>query len=272
MSLDREVAEHDRIDDDVEDEALLWSHCRAGDINAREQLVRRHLPHARRVAGAYYSRRRHDEIDFDDYHQLAILGMMESIDRYDPSVGVRFQTFAGRRMHGVILDGLERMSEKQQQIAARRRAHKERMDSLIASRPRELAEIRPTARGSTAETEALFRYLAEVGVGLALSLMLDGTGMLRSSGEEDDACPIADTAYYRRSELRMLREKLLAQLDGLRPQARQVIRSHYVQAMSFEAIAEAMNLTKGRVSQIHREALQWLRTELKVERSSDLLC
>lgn len=227
--------------------------------------MQRHLPHARRVAATYYRRRMHDEIEFDDYLQFAILGMMESIDRFDPLLGIRFRTFSGRRMHGTILDGLERMTEKQQQIASRRRAQKERLASLVAPQP-------ASDEGVSSQTEALFRYLAEVGVGLALSLMLDGTGMLRPGEAEGGSATGMDTAYYRRTELRQLREKLLAHVEGLKPQARQVIRSHYVQAMPFDAIAASMGLTKGRVSQIHREALLWLRNELKVERSSDLVC
>lgn len=267
MNGDNEEREHTEAGDGAaDDEPRLWSRVKAGDAVARERLVRRYLPLARRVAAVYYRRRLHDEIEFDEYLQLATLGMMESLDRFEPSHGVRFTTFVGRRMHGVILDGLERMTEKQQQIAARQRVQRDRLASLVTS-------DRPSGRNA-AQTGALFRYLADVGVGMALSLMLDGTGLLLRGEDEEQAgrCLAGDAAYYRRTELRLLRDKLLAQVEGLKPQARQVIRSHYVQSMSFDDIAEAMGLTKSRVSQIHREALLWLRNELKVERSSDLVC
>lgn len=258
--------------DEQGDEAQWWLRLKAGDPAARDLLAQRYLPHARRVAATYYRKRIHDEIEFDDYLQLATLGMMESLDRFDPTLGIQFSTFAGRRMHGTVLDGLERMTEKQQQIAAKRRAQKERLASMVASPS-------PPDKGTGAaigqappQTEALFRYLAEVGVGLALSYLLDSTGMF-DPGEEGAGPPSgAEAAYYRRAELRLLRDKLLAHVEGLKPQARHVIRCHYVQEMPFEAIAESMGLTKGRVSQIHREALLWLRDELKVERSSDLVC
>lgn len=254
-----------------EAEPALWSRLRAGDAAARTLLVQRYLPHARRVAATYYRRRVHDEIGFDDYLQLALLGMMESLDRFDPALGIRFGTYSSRRMHGAILDGLDRMTEKQQQIAARRRVRKERLDSLVEPQTGQAPIADPLPGQHAAQTEALFRYLAEVGVGLALSFMLEGTGMFQQD-DGDRSSLAGETAYYRRTELRQLREKLLAHVDGLRPQARQVIRWHYVQAMPFEAIAESMGLTKGRVSQIHREALLHLRHELKAGRSSDLVC
>jgi len=254
-----------------EEEHALWTKLRAGEVSARADLVHRHLPHARRVAATYYRRRMHDEVEFDDYLQLAILGMMESIDRFEPALGVRFRTFSGRRMHGAILDGIERMTEKQQQIAARRRTQKERLASLIDAG----LGFDPN-RGLNAPkalpTETLFRYLADVGVGLALSFMLEGTGMLDPGETQSNFPGRSDAAYYRRAELRQLREKLLSHVEALKPQARQVIICHYVQAIPFDAIAKEMGLTKGRVSQIHREALLLLRNELRVERSSDLLC
>jgi len=249
----------------AEDGLQLWSRFHAGDASAREQLALQHLPHARRVAATYYRRRLHDEIEFDDYMQLAVLGMMESLDRFDPSLGISFKTFSGRRMHGAILDGLEKMTEKQQQIAARQRAQKDRLASLVQSSGDQRVDV---------QTAQLFRYLAEVGVGLALSFMLDGTGMI-DPGDTASAAGSRgglDGTPYRRRELHLLREKLLAHVDGLKPQARQVVRCHYIQEMPFDAIAVSMGLTKGRVSQIHREALLWLRSELKVDRSSDLVC
>jgi hypothetical protein len=61
--------------------------------------------------------RMHDEIELGDYLQYARIGLLEALDRFDPAVGVMFRTFAARRMHVAILDGIERLTEKQQQIA-----------------------------------------------------------------------------------------------------------------------------------------------------------
>src|SRR3954470_18088102 len=104
---------------EVDGERELWDRCRAGDDAARGQLLDMHLPYARIVAASYYAKRLNDEIEFGDYHQLATVGLLEFDDRYDPSLNVQLRSFAWRRMHGSLVDGLERMTEKQQQIAAR---------------------------------------------------------------------------------------------------------------------------------------------------------
>src|SRR5882724_4737212 len=101
--------------------AQLWERVRLHtDASARAALIESYRPFAKMVAATFYGRRINDEIEFDDYHQWSLLGMIESIDRFDPGRGVKFETFASRRMHGCIIDGIESATEKQRQIAARR--------------------------------------------------------------------------------------------------------------------------------------------------------
>lgn len=229
------------------DEMVLWQRLRAaGDEDARRQLLTLHLPYARVVAATYYARRYHDEIEFGDYLQYASVGLLEALDRFDPARGAQFRTFAARRMHGAILNGIERLTEKQQQIAARQRLKADRTESV-----RMLAE----AAGSSAPRtpEQLFRYVAEAGIGLALAWLLDGTGMM------DDPQRAEDLPFYRSTELRQLRQRLLQLVEQLPEQERVVVRSHYLQEMRFDEIAQMLHLTKGRISQIHKQALLRLR-------------
>lgn len=233
------------------DEHLLWHRLRShADAAAREKLLALHLPYARVVAATYYGRRYHDEIEFGDYHQLASIGLLEAMDRFDPDRGAQFRTFAARRMHGAILNGLERLTEKQQQISARQRMRSERAESL-----KEIALDRTGARAGAAPkgAEQLMKYVAEVGLGLALSWLLEGTAMV------DDPDRAESIPFYRSTEVRQLRERLVALVDALPPQERTVIRSHYLQELPFEQVAKTLKLTKGRVSQIHKQALLRLR-------------
>jgi RNA polymerase sigma factor for flagellar operon FliA len=229
-------------------EAALWQRLReSGDGLARAELLELHLPYARVVAGVYYSRRFHDEIEFGDYLQYASIGMLEAVDRYDPGRGVQFRTFAARRMHGAILNGLERLTEKQQQIAARQRLRAERLQDVKA--------MSSPAGGSGApeRPEQLLRFVSDVGIGLALCWMLEGTGMV------ENAEAAASQPFYRSVALRQLRARLLQAIDDLPAQERTVVRGHYLQEIPFEQIAATLQLTKGRISQIHRQALLRLR-------------
>lgn len=240
------------------DELALWHALRNGaDAGARSRLLDMHLPYARVVAATYYARRTHDEVEFADYLQLARLGVLESIDRFDPGQGAQFRTFAARRMHGVILDGLEKSSEKSQQAAARKRVLQERLDAAKVS----ARERKPGAKGACAD---LFHYLAEVGVGLALGVLLEGSGMIDADAYETSAvCSNEDTLLARQEHTR-LQAILRQSLNQLNPQEQAVIRRHYLQGHAFDDIATHLCLSKGRISQIHKAAMQRLRSSFSV--------
>ena len=80
--------EEDRRARALEDRRLLVRYHREGDRAAREQLVERLLPLARRMARRY---RRSDE-PLDDLVQVATLGLIKAIDRFDPARETAFSS------------------------------------------------------------------------------------------------------------------------------------------------------------------------------------
>lgn len=240
--------------DEVNDESALWELFRVHRSDeARQKLIAMHMPAARTLARVCFSRRVHDEIEYDDYHQLAAVGLIDSLDRFDPAYGVQFKTFAAQRMHGSIIDGIGRMTEKQQQIVARQRAQARRRAVIKEG-------VQAPASGVRNAEQAL-RYVAEVGIAFALSWILDGTGMI-----EADEAPVQAPGvqhFYASVQLRELRSRIAGIVENLPPQERRVLRSHYFQEVSFEEIAATMGLTRGRISQIHRQALQLVKDRLQ---------
>lgn len=76
---------------------LLHRYHRDRDRHARDELVRRMMPLVRRVATAYTARGHGD-----DLHQVACLGLVKAIDRYDPAFGVPLRTYAIPTMFGEV--------------------------------------------------------------------------------------------------------------------------------------------------------------------------
>lgn len=228
----------------LDDEAGLWRRwCEQGDTGAREILIGHYLSYARALAAQMYGRRSIDEFEFDEYMQFATVGLLEAVDRYDATRGILFKTFATTRINGAMLTGLSTLSERQQQIAMRRRMADERVKSLHAD---------PLA----SDPERLLRELAEIGVGLALGFALEGSGMLASA----DASVTDNT--YTRLELRQFQQQIAYLCRRLTEREQAVIQKHYMQQISFEEIASQLQITKGRVSQLHAQGLKRLRTML----------
>ena len=249
----------------AEPAAALWQRwCKQRDQAARGELIELYMPHARTVAASVYALRTHNEIEFNEYLQLACVGLIEAVDRYDPALGAQFKTYASHRMRGATLDGLERLTEKNQQIAVNMRLRRERFADIKAMAKEKSAVARKRERQTPRVIEnALFSYLAEAGIGIALAVMLDGTGMLQPD-ESDDLneraqLPAPDVAYFRKSETRRLREILRELIDRLPEEERRVVRYHYEQEIPFDQISTMLAVSRGRVSQLHQRALANLR-------------
>ncbi|MBV1787713.1 sigma-70 family RNA polymerase sigma factor [Marinobacterium sp. D7] len=229
-------------------EDLLWeNYLSTSDGRVRTLLIQRYTKIVKKISAVLFAKRTDDEIEFDDYFQFGMIGLIESIDRFMPDKGASFETFASYRIKGAILNGIEISTEKRSQIAFRSRLKRERIESIATSSDR-----RP----------ALFEEMVELTLGIAISVMLDDTGLVEDQNEYTD-----DTSYSH-SEIIQLKHLLLNIVSGLPERERKIIEYHYFHQTSFESIATILDVSKGRISQLHKRALEMIKDKLN-ERSMD---
>lgn len=82
----------------LSDEELLETHYRERDIATRDELVDRFMPFARKLAVRYI----HSREPMEDLMQVACIGLLNAIDRFDPGYGKKFITFAAPTILGEI--------------------------------------------------------------------------------------------------------------------------------------------------------------------------
>ncbi len=231
-----------------ESERALWAQYRssAEDI-VRHRLFALYLPLARRIATRQYRLRNAGDLDYADIHQLACAGLLDAIDRFEPDRGVAFRFYGNRRIAGSIIDGVARMSEMREQLNFKRRITRDRAQSLSVREG--------DAQGS--QIEQTLAELAEVAAGLAIGFMLEGTGMYVDD-ETDSRQPNAyESAVWQETLARIQSEVV-----GLGSRERLIIGYHYQGGVSFDQIGVRLGITKGRVSQIHKQAIAHLRRRL----------
>ncbi len=243
-----------------EREADLWFRWRhEGDGTARDKLVHHYLEYARIIAAKLYRTRYNDECEFADYLQFATIGMLEAMETFDPDREVTFRTFSSRRIHGSVLDGIHASSETHRQISARKMLLAERTDSLASDNADRDAAVAAAGAGDT------FLGLVEVAIGLALGYMLEGSAMYHPA---DDTAAI--DSGYERIEFRQLQEKVTALVRSLPPRESTVIHAHYFNQVAFQDIARALGVSKVRICQLHRQALERLYRKMVELRLTDL--
>lgn len=218
----------------------LWQRLyQEKDLTAREALINYHMPLARAIAGSLFAGRPGSDVEFGDYLQYAIVGLIEAIDRYDPTQNASFATYAAHRVHGAVLSGVEKLTERREQGALRKRLRNERAQSI--------------STGVGRRDSDLFYEMVDVAIGLALGYMLDDSGLYR-----DENASTGDQPYHS-VELKALRENVRTIVAALPNKERMIIQYHYYHYMSFTDIAQVMAISKGRVSQLHINGLVLLR-------------
>jgi RNA polymerase sigma factor for flagellar operon FliA len=228
----------------------------ASDIE-RDDLVAMYLPMVRKIAGSLFAQRHFDGVPFDEYMQFGAVGLLQSIDRYDPRHGVKFETYAQHRIKGAIVSGLEKSTEVNQQVATMRRIAHERIDSLVDAPA-------PITPGGAPNPRAAFDKLVEVSLGLAVAFMLDDSALFRPEGGTSWDDGPNNLAY------KQLQQRLFGAMAALNDKERAVLEAHYFQHEAFEEIAQQLALTKGRISQLHRNALAKLRQALTLQPLGEL--
>ncbi|WP_046156401.1 sigma-70 family RNA polymerase sigma factor [Chromobacterium vaccinii] len=208
---------------------------------AREDLIERHLPLVRILAAQIFAKRIGESFEFHDLFQWGMIGLLEAINRYRPDSGVGFKTYAEYRIRGEILDHLASTSEVASQMSARKKALRERAQNLDVDD----------------DASDPFEMLKSLSIGFAIGFMLEDSGMYRAEDE-----PEGQDLAYQSLELKQMRRSLLTHLLSLPAAQQKVLRLHYLQGVAFAEIAGVLNVSKGRVSQLHKDGLTALRCHL----------
>lgn len=214
-------------------EAQLWRQYRQrSDPIARDRLLSQYMPWAASIGRGVYRRISIYSLDSDDFVQNAEVGLLDAMLRFDPGRGVEFRAYAKSRVRGAVFNGLrallsERGVSSDDARYAERLAHLHRSDADA------------------------FDSVVDAIVGLGIGYLLDHAS---NEGGEDAY------AYARRDQT----SAALAHAVGRLPERlRHVVTEHYFNHVPFRDLAEAMGVTKGRVSQLHHDALNRLRGAMR---------
>ena len=228
----------------------------ANQENDRDDLVTLHAPLVKRIAYHLMSRLP-PSVQADDLIQAGMIGLLEAARNYDPAQGASFETYAGIRIRGAMLDEIRRTDWTPRSV------HRKARQVAEAVRQIENAKGRDARDAEVAELLDIdlneYHRILQDSTGCRIFSFEDPGGM----GEDQDLRgaeqPNEPLNHLQRADF----HKALAKaIEGLPERERLVMALYYDEELNLREIGEVLGVSESRVCQIHGQALIRLRARM----------
>lgn len=243
--------------------AKSWeAYVRTQSPELREQLLMEYLPMVRRLATRFLGTLP-KSVRLDDLVSAGVMGLLASIDNFDPTLGIKFETYAMTRIRGAMVDSLRELDWVPRSIRQKARKLEQAVDQITrkVGRSPEDAEL---ADHLGLNVEEYRELLDEVNVAVLLSLDDTLKGQDGSESFLADSTPDhTSSGQDEQLEEQEVRDLLVDGLRDMPEQERLVVALYYYEELTLKEIGEILGLTESRVSQIHSKALLVLRARVR---------
>lgn len=229
----------------------------------REQIIDSYLPLVQRVVGKMmlYG---NGVIDREDLFSLGVIGLLNAIEKYDPAKGVRFETYAVSRIRGAILDELRKLNWHPRTVIDNMKRITAIQDRLAGTKREWDYRIIANELGET--ENQVRRVVANFNAGVVLSfdeLVFDDEtpGQTRYDLVADSEARDPQADLVNKERLKHLTDaiKKLDERDQL------MLSLYYQEDLTLKEIGRILEVTEGRVCQIHARALTRLRVMMELD-------
>jgi RNA polymerase sigma factor for flagellar operon FliA len=224
----------------------------------QHELVIRHADLVKRIAYHLVSRMP-PNVEVDDLIQAGMIGLLDAAKHYSPSKGANFETYAGIRVRGAMLDEVRKSDWTPRSV---HRNMREVADVIRKLENEQGHDAKPAdvAAKLGVSIEEYHKFIQD-----AASCRLFSFDQMGSS--DDDSSP-ADHARDERPgpfdhiEETGFRDALAQAIDGLPEREKTVLSLYYDDELNLREIGEVLEVSESRVCQIHGQALVRLRARL----------
>lgn len=225
----------------------------------RNQLVLAHIGLVKTLASRV-ARRVPAEVEVSELISVGIVGLIDAAGRYEGSLGVPFDAFARRRVHGAMLDWLRNLDWVPRSVRKERR----NLDAAIARLRHELkrepspAQIAAALDMSEADYDRMLDRVKAADV-----------ATIRQIEDGSDDSMVLDVAIDRdegphvRLERAEMRRHLAQAISELPERERQILSLYYQEELTLAEIGAVIGVGESRVSQLRTQAVARLRVRLR---------
>jgi RNA polymerase sigma factor for flagellar operon FliA len=246
----------------AEDTALWARYTATRETAVREEIILRYVPLVRFVLNRLSIE---PGSEYEDLLSQGLLGLIDAVDKFDPTRGVSFSTYATHRIRGHILDGLRSLDLLSRSSRRRVRQIESAMTDLRGR------------LGRAPEDQELASHL-----GMEMNefkrATVDAARVLLSldAGTDDDSEPYDVVSADEVDPLEMLAEndtqaEVMEALASLSHREQMILSLYYRDGLTMKEIGAVLDISESRVCQLHGRALLSLRSIVNAKQSEGVL-
>lgn len=236
----------------------LWKNYKdKQDAKAKEALIVHYVELVKIVAGRIYNSKNRD-LEFDDLVSFGVIGLIDAIEKFDIDKNVKFETYANIRIRGAIIDQIRSLDWIPRSARQKYKDMEEAIGTLQSKHEGEITEEMIANQMDISVVE-LNKMLGEFTTFSVVSLE-------EKLSENTGFNPVSENMDFQ-PESNLLDHDLKAQLresiDQLPERERLIVSLYYFSELTYKEIAEVLEISESRISQLHTKAILKLKTSLK---------
>lgn len=227
----------------------------------REQMIIKYLPLVKYVAGRIPVKLP-PHLSREDLISYGVIGLMDAVDKFDPSRGVKFETYASQRIRGAILDALRQQSWVPRSVLDKLRTVNDAFKKFegLAQEPSE-GEVAQEAGMSVKELRFVLGEVNRLGIESLEQFLTNNPDDDFRLGDtlQDETSPNPEEVYLDKE----MKERLALAVQRLTERDYLVLSLYYFQELTLKEIGAILDVSESRVCQLHARAILRLKNEME---------
>jgi len=232
-----------------------------GDTSTKDQLVLQYLPYVKNIVQRIHAQLPLG-VEEDDLTNVGVIGLIDAIDRYDPTRGTKFTTYAAFRIRGAVMGELRSRDVVSRTHRSKIRQLQNTYADLEFKLGRDVQDFEVAeALGIELDEFYQIRKMASMSFVSFEDMGLfsqeerdDAIGLLTGGGGEDP---------FQLAGMKEMRNATAESIENLPEKEKMVISLYYWDELTMKEIGKVLELTESRVSQLHSQAIIHLRNAMR---------
>ena len=230
-------------------------------LDVREELIKKNIPLVKYIASKIIIGK-NKYLEYEDLISYGMIGLMDAINKYDNTKGMKFSTYAAIRINGSIIDEIRKNSPISKRAIDKLNRYNrvvEELQNELLREPQdeEIATRMDITHKELTDIQGYVNYISMMSLETILFGEDEDMSLLNSI--EDTTSPSPQKSLEEKEMLEYLRMAL----DRLKERDRLILNLYYFDGLTLKQVGAVLEVSESRVCQLHSRAIVNLRKEIE---------